>query len=305
VRALVGDCAGDPPLGATARALAVERADDVVYGLGLLALARDGKRATELTLLVRHDDAEAALREAVARAEARVTVVRAADAWPARLPVPTVGASALAHATDLARGRPDRVYLTVAGAVASPSVMAVVPALSVAELVARAGGALDDDWVAIAGGAPSGRIVERDTSAEHLGTLLLVLPARHAIVRRLRTPVADWLLRAASACEGCRVCSDACPDAVPAHEIVWTLATLRDDGVAPARAAGCSGCGLCDVMCPSRLSPVRLVTEVRDRLGLAPPPADPHRALAPGLDLDLITLRLGLADFATPSPRLA
>jgi ferredoxin len=302
---LVGDCASDPPLGATARALAVERADDVVYGLGLLALARDGeKRPTELILLVRHDDAETALREAIARSEANVELRRVPDAWPARLPASTIEASALVHAADLARGRADRVYLTVAGAVASPSVMAVPAATTAEELVARAGGAIDDDWVAIAGGAPSGRIVPRDTPVEQLGALLLVLSARHEWARRLRATTADWLLRAASACEGCRVCTDSCPDEVPAHEVVWTLATARDDGTQLARAAGCTGCGLCDAMCPSALSPLRLVTEVRDRLNLSPPARDPAGPLHRGLDLSLLTLRLGLGDQVPAVPRI-
>jgi ferredoxin len=300
----VGDCASDPPLGATARALAVQRADDVVYGLGLLALAHDGKRPSELALLARHDDAEASLRAAIERAGARVDLVRVPDAWPARLPATTLGAAALVHAADLAHGRADRTYLTVAGAVASPVVVAADPSESAERLVARAGGALDADWVAVAGGAPSGRLVNRDAPAAELGALLLVLPARHEIVRRLRTPVDDWLKRAASACEGCRVCSDSCPDGVAAHEVIWTLSTMRDDGVGLARAAACSGCGLCDVVCPGALSPARLVRSVRDRLGLEPPPPDAARPLAAGLDLPLLTLRLGLAEYRDAEARL-
>src|SRR5581483_4481785 len=120
----------------------------------------------------------------------------------------------------LRAARPDAPrFVTVAGAVARPSVLAVRAEATVDELVAQAGGATDDAWVAL----------ER-------GSLLLVLPAAHEQVRRARTPIADWLVRAASACEGCRQCSEACPPALGGaplrpHEVIWTLATLRDDGV--------------------------------------------------------------------------
>jgi ferredoxin len=302
---LVGDCAADPPLGATARALAVERADELIYGLGLFALAHDGKRASELALMARHEDAEASLRAAVARAGAQVEVLRVPDAWPAAAPGDPVDAyveaAALVHAAELARRSPDRVYLTVAGAVQAPTVLACEPDLPTEALVAQAGGALVDDWVPVAGGAPAGSLVDRGAPAKTLGSLVLILPAGHEVVRRLRTPVADWLLRAASACEGCRICSDACPDGVAAHEVLWTLATGRDDGVELARAAACRGCGLCDVVCPSGMSPRRLVGEVRDRLGGV---ASLPRALRPGLDLELLTLRLGLAGWAPPPPQI-
>ena len=56
---LIGDCASDPPLGATERALATTRADDVVYGLGAAALAR-GHRA--MAVAVADAAARAALR---------------------------------------------------------------------------------------------------------------------------------------------------------------------------------------------------------------------------------------------------
>ncbi len=302
---LYGDCASDPPLGATARTLATLRADDVVYGLGVLALER---RAKTLGLAVRDSAAHAALATALARLEARVELVQVADAWPTVLAARSVArADELVLAAERARGAFGHQYLTIAGAVATPAVRAADPLATVVELVAGAGGALVEDWVAVAGGAPAGRLVERTTQARELGPLVLILPAGHQIVRRLRTPLADWLLRAASACEGCRVCSDACPQPLAPHEIVWTLSTLRDDGVELLRALACTGCGLCDAMCPSTLSPRALVVDVRDRLvhgnvkGHANGSVKGHlNANAAGLDLALLTLRLGLAPYDRP-----
>ncbi len=77
---LVADCASDPPLGATGRALATARAGDVLYGLGAAALERG---ARELAVAVR----DAAARDAVATAAeamgAHVHVMYMPDAWPA------------------------------------------------------------------------------------------------------------------------------------------------------------------------------------------------------------------------------
>jgi Na+-translocating ferredoxin:NAD+ oxidoreductase RnfC subunit len=120
-----------------------------------------------------------------------------------------------------------------------------------------------------------------------------VLPARHEWVRRLRTSIGDWLWRAASACEGCRACSDACPVGLAAHQLVATLATGRDDGTAPAAFAACLGCGVCDAACPSSLSPRALATAVRQRL----PPSTVPVERRVGIDRALLTLRLGLAQY--------
>ena len=281
-RRLVGDCASDPPLGATQRALAAARADDVVYGLGAVALAR-GDRT--MALAVADEAARAALAAAIARVGAIVEVVDAPDAWPAidaRDDDEVMPASLLVAVRDEARGAVATTTVSVVGAVAVPAVLQCAPGTTMAELAARAGGALDDDWVAIAGGAPAG----------------------HAEVRRLRTTVADWLWRAASACEGCRACTDACPASLGAHALVATLATGRDDGTAPAAFVACTGCGVCDAACPARLSPRALAVDVRERLLRAGAEAAGARAVRPGIDRALLTLRLGLGPYDR-APKIA
>lgn len=301
-RRLIGDCASDPPLGATQRALATARADDVVYGLGAVALAR-GDRT--LALAVADGDARAALAAAIARVGAIVELVDAPDAWPAidaRADDEVMPASLLVAVRDEARGAA-AAAVSVVGAVAEPTVLTCVLSTTMAELAARAGGALDEDWVPVAGGAPSGRLVDRDATLADVGatSTVLILPARHEWVRRARTTVGDWLWRAASACEGCRACSDACPASLPAHALVATLSTGRDDGVAPAQFAACSGCGVCDAACPAALSPRALATDVRDRLARGQVAAE-ATTLKAGLDRALLTLRLGLGSYDR-SPR--
>ena len=291
---LIGDCASDPPLGRTARALGTVRADDVVYGLGVVAVA-GGHRT--LALAAADGEARAALGAAIARLGADVALLAAPEAWPAVTATAAdavVPAAALVALADEARGRPPRAYVTVAGAVRAPAVLACAPAATMAELVQLGGGASADDWVALAGGAPAGRLVARETTWAEAGapSLVLVLPAGHAQARRARTRVGDWLWRAASACEGCRACTDACPAALEAHALVATLATGRDGGTAPAAMAACSGCGVCDAACPAALSPRALAVAVRDRLRAGGVAAT--AAARPGLDRALLTLRAGL-----------
>jgi len=304
-RRLVGDCASDPPLGATQRALGAARADDVVFGLGATALAR-GDRT--LALAVADAAARAALAAAIERVGAKVELLDAPDAWPAidaRADDEVLPASLLVAVRDEARGRGAVTTVSVVGAVHEPTVLTAATTATMAELVARAGGALDADWVALAGGAPAGRLVDRDATLAEVGATatVLVLPARHEWVRRARTTVGDWLWRAASACEGCRACSDACPASLPAHALVATLATGRDDGTAPALFAACSGCGVCDGACPAALSPRALATDVRDRLARGGVTPEAATTLRVGLDRALLTLRLGLASYDRP-PRL-
>jgi ferredoxin len=296
---LIGDCASDPPLGATQRTLAAARAGDVVYGLGAVALAR-GHR--QMALAVADEAARAALALAIAELGAEVQLVDVADAWPAVAAGArdeVLPASALVTVADEARGRGAAATVSVVGAVGEPVVLACAPATTMAELATRAGGALDEDWLPIAGGAPAGRLVAREATMAEAGgpSVVLILPARHEWVRRLRTTVGDWLWRAASACEGCRACSDACPVGLEAHGLVATLATGREDGTRLAAFAACSGCGVCDAACPAALSPRALAVDVRERLvrgGVAGGSAAMTRA---GIDRALLTLRLGLSGY--------
>jgi len=302
-RRLIGDCASDPPLGATQRALGAARADDVLYGLGATALAR-GDRT--MALAVADATARAALAAAIERVGAQVELLDAPDAWPAidaRADDEVLPASLLVAVRDEARGRA-AATVSVVGAVHEPTVLTCATTATMAELVARAGGALDDDWVPLAGGAPAGRLVDRDATLADAGATatVLVLPARHEWIRRARTTVADWLWRAASACEGCRACSDACPAGLAAHALVATLATGRDDGTAPAAFAACSGCGVCDGACPASLSPRALATEVRDRLAAGGVTAG-ATSVRGGDGRGLFALRLGLASYDRP-PRV-
>ena len=310
--AVLIDLADDPPLGMSARAIAEEEAERVVAAVGAAMLAT---RAVRGVIAVRERSAERAIQRALdtldagARSAKRaVAVVRVADVWPSigiDRDLGLAGSWVLdgERALDLeaaafVRPRAAR-RITVAGSVHRPSVVLGSP--TVAEAVEAAGGALDLGWVALDGGALGGRLADPDETIR--SPLLLVLPATHALVARARTSVSDWLRRAASACEGCRACSDVCPvlldgGALVPHEAILTLVSGRDDGTRLAAAASCESCGVCDSVCPSALSPFALVGAVKARLPstVAAAPRGPSHPDRRGrrMSVDLLRLRLGL-----------
>ncbi|HEX2572839.1 MAG TPA: 4Fe-4S dicluster domain-containing protein [Polyangia bacterium] len=339
---VVIDLAGDPPLGRSASTIAVEDAERVVAGAGAALVAARAQRAIVAVRTMAAERAVRAARDRLGGAEGRsaVEVILMPPLWPSLGlawdleldPAWTwlLDGEALldVESAALARERaPWRV--TVAGVVRRPGVVAwrgAPPTSStggptVETLVAATGGSEVETgpaWVALDGGAPGGRLVGRSEPVR--SSLLLVLPMEHPLVARARIPVGDWLRRAASACEGCRACSDACPVALAGgrlapHEVIATLITGRDDGVRLAEAAACLGCGVCDIVCPGALSPATLLGAVRGRLPVmshpaararpahGSPQAHPDR-MSRRLSIDLLLLRTGLTayDRALPQP---
>ena len=307
---VVVDLANDPPLGRSLAAIAVEESARVVAGIGAAMIA---SRARSGVIAVgdaaAHKAIDAALREA---GSTTVRVERVPDVYPTRGLDRDLGChyawildgerlldlEAAAFATARA---PRRV--TVAGAVRTPSVVSV-PAgapLAIEQLVAACGGATVEPWLPLDGGAWSGRLA--DPEAPPATALVLVLAADHALVQRARVSVEDQLRRAASACEGCRLCTDACPvyldgSALAPHQIVASLAQGLDGLAHLAGAAACIHCGVCDATCPATIIPAALVAAVKSRLPPmleAPQRGDSHPDRGSRrISRELLLLRAGL-----------
>lgn len=311
------DLAGDPPLGASLRTIAVEEAERVVAGAGAAFVAAAARR---VVIAVR----DAASQQAIAQAAARlgavaIEVERVPEVWPTvgidrdlgcHYPVILDGEALLdLEAAAYAHERAPR-RVTVVGHVARPGVIAMqhrAAPESVEALVLRAGGATvdADAWVALDGGAYGGVIANRESAPR--SPIVLVLPADHALVLRARVTLSEHLVRAASACEGCRACTEACPvfldgGALEPHAVVLSLALGAEASGAIAEASSCVACGVCNAACPGGLSPAALVTDVRARLSVAEPTPSPKPRGEPHPDragrrtsLDLLVLRAGLA----------
>jgi len=181
LRLVVGDLADDPPLSRTAVALAEGHGDWLLTGLGALQLAAAAPTAA---LHAPPGPALTALRRAAAGT--RVAVYEALPAWPSRPELDLPGAfgrawvcppALLDRAAAAVSGAAPRRLCTVAGEVRVPAVLAREDSEPPRSLIRRAGGAAAPDWVAIAGGAPGGRLWEPDAPLPEEVALLLVLPA--------------------------------------------------------------------------------------------------------------------------------
>ncbi len=323
LRVVIGDLSGDPPLGQTARTMGLIYGEYLMTGLGALALAVAAPRMAVVTR-------EAAVQQAVARVvgEGSIEVLRTPPMWPSQpdLDVPgaagrawVVGTRLLDRAAAALLGEPPRRLCTVAGAVANPGVLSLSPGETPADLVARRGGATPAAWVAIAGGAPGGRLCDPEEPLPEDEEMLLILPAAHELVRRLRRPLAEWLPSAASICSGCQLCTEGCPEALRGHPIsphVLVLAAagmqgagMQESAAMQAAARWCTGCGACDVICPAGLLPSQGVLSflargqapdhrahrVRQADGLPGHPGD--AAARRRLPLHQVTTQLGLLSY--------
>ncbi|MCA9666125.1 MAG: SLBB domain-containing protein [Myxococcales bacterium] len=336
--------------------LALARAEPEALLRGLLAVA-EVHRASEVVLAVRQDywSKTRALREALpaaARAASAASVrpltaraLRLHDSYPlnatsvaadlveqhgvqAAATAPVYGAADLvARGRAQQSDRPPRL-VSVVGYVARPAVIEAPLGTPIAQLVARCGGALPAGtrglgWVPLVNGAASGWLGAQDDVTDEAVSGVFVLPGRHPLVARRATPLADIVRRAASACIGCRICTDVCPayeNGAPLepHRISALMAKAAappaavDDALALG-ALCCGGCNLCDVACPADLLPSRLVAALARGLGergvqveaaSGKPFAIAPRAgrAARRYGIDRLGARLGVSALSPPEP---
>lgn len=152
-------------------------------------------------------------------------------------------------------------YVTVGGAVRAPRVLRIPQGMTIREVIALCGGLEIADPIYVLGGPMQGQLVEDDTLA--LGKAqggLFVFPRNHPLVHGRLMGVDTRLKQAASACGGCRRCTDYCPrhqlgHRLSPHRLLRSLTQGVEDAEAVISASLCSGCGLCEVICPAGLSP--------------------------------------------------
>lgn len=175
--------------------------------------------------------------------------------------------------------------LTVAGEVARPGAYEVPIGMSVAEVLAAAGGATRPDVAVVDGGPMMGYLLpDLDHVVTKTTSGLLVLPEDSPVVRVRRASLASDMRRAATVCCQCRLCTDLCPRWLLGHRLQPHLAMRAALAARPVppdvEGMGylCSQCGVCEAYaCPLGLSPRRVLGEFRGRQARAKVP-NPYRA---------------------------
>lgn len=208
-------------------------------------------------------------------------------AIPAKQGVLVTNVGTLLAAWDAREGKPViRKVLTVAGAVARPSVLEVPVGTSVAECLQVCGGATVEEPVCILGGPIMGKVAEQFSKEVVTKTLsgVIVVPAGHPLHANSRQSIAKMRKAASAACIQCRFCTDLCPRYLngqdfETHKIMRAFAA-NSELTAPAalQAFLCCECGVCELMaCPMALSPRRINIALKNAFrtaGLAYTPDD-------------------------------
>lgn len=184
---------------------------------------------------------------------------------------------------DAMQGHPfTHKYLTVTGAVHHPTIVHAPIGTPVADCLACAGGASEEDYIVINGGPMMGKRMSRAEAMQAHVTKtmsgLIVLPASGAIARTEQISLTSMFNRARSSCIQCSYCTQLCPrhllgHPIEPHRIMRRLSfcggdldALLDDP-AVRNAALCCECGICELFaCPMQLQPRRVNRLIKQRL---------------------------------------
>ena len=298
--AIIGDCS-DPPLGRTQEHLLQTQRPLVTEGLAALGLALSAPRLLLTTT-------SNAIAQSLA-AELRATSIEIHNLPPIHPAQPqrvlgdapgvpwVVSAQTLVAAGAALRGQRAPRFCSVVGAMRTPQVLARVPGETPRQLVRRAGGASTIAWVALVDSAFVGSLWPADKPLSDETSLLYVLPASHALIRRHKGGLRE---RTRAACLTCQLCTEFCPEAPQGTAPHRVMQALGRGGLQPstlAAASGCSSCGACTTVCPADLLPSALVSTLAAAmpqreghdLEEPPPPSAPSR-----LPMDLVLRRLDL-----------
>ncbi|MDY0039822.1 MAG: SLBB domain-containing protein, partial [Desulforhabdus sp.] len=143
-------------------------------------------------------------------------------------------------------------YVTVGGAVRTPTTFRVPIGTSYRELLDRAGGTVASDVMLFDGGIMTGRqIASLEDPISKATKALLAVPSRLPCVEMRGLNRRTALRRARAACDQCRMCTDLCPRFLLGHTLQPHL-IMRQMGFGELSEAIkdmsllCCDCGLCE-----------------------------------------------------------
>lgn len=163
--------------------------------------------------------------------------------------------------------------VSVVAEVVDPITVKVPIGISVAEVVALAGGSKIADPVYFIGGPMMGYIGKGYMPVTKTTNAIMVLPKDHYLVQKKRKKTFIDIKRAAACCCQCTMCTDLCPRNLLGHPIEphkFMLAATCKDIQKPdifLNTLYCSSCGLCELYsCFQELSPRSLMDEYKVEL---------------------------------------
>jgi Na+-translocating ferredoxin:NAD+ oxidoreductase RnfC subunit len=189
--------------------------------------------------------------------------------------------------------------------------------LSYREAIDLAGGATTRDCAVFVGGIMMGSLAaDLDAPLTKTCAGLIVLPADHELVRRVRQPEPAMHRIGRSACDQCSLCTELCPRytlgyEVEPHRVMRSLSfTPKDGAMWNQFAALCCACGLCTLYaCPEALYPKEACDRAKldlktqairwsGRREVEPHPMYEYRRTP----LAQLIRRLGIAEYDRPAP---
>jgi len=216
-----------------------------------------------------------------------------------------------------ARGVPvTEKFITVAGAVKTPSTFVAPVGMSYRDAIAVAGGVRARGTAVFVGGIMMGRLVsDLDAPITKTCAGVIIMPDDHPLVRRMAQPEPVMHRIGKSACDQCTYCTELCPryllgyDVQP-HKVMRSLGfTKTGKAFWSQYAALCCACGLCTLYaCPENLYPKEACDSAKGRMkeeGIrwsGPMEVKPH-AMHAGrrTPLKLLMKKLGVTEYDVPS----
>ena len=207
-------------------------------------------------------------------------------------------------------------FITITGEVAQPVTKYVPLGMTVADVVALAGGETVEDPVYLMGGPMTGNLCSKYDLITKTSNAIIVLPEDHPVVQKKRENTQISMKRAMASCCQCEMCTDLCPRNLLGHPIephlfmrAATSGTTQDVGPFLDTFFCCS-CGLCEMYsCNQGLSPRSLIAEYKAGLranGVKPPkveagPVKRQRSLR-RVPISRLRARLGLEKYNVKAP---
>lgn len=210
-------------------------------------------------------------------------------------------------------------YVTVGGAVHTPTTFRAPIGTSYRDLLDRAGGAAVNEVVFFDGGIMTGRrIASLDDPISKTTKALLAVPSRLPCVEMRGLDRRTALRRARAACDQCRMCTDLCPRFLLGHTLQPHL-IMRQVGFGQLSEAIkdmsllCCDCGLCEnFSCPVGVPPRTMINHIKNeelaagrKFGKEKRQPDYYaRAERPDRKIPVKRLiaKLGMGEYDTPAP---